>query len=90
MNNFTTSLYKAKNTNMKFQNTVWHNCHDMHKCIGTVQIFVFTNGDSVRTFCSIAFFKVAHIFIICLPVGKEFMVQVHVILAYRMIHVKSD
>jgi len=53
-----------------------------------VQIFLFTNGDNVRIFFSVAFFAVVHIFIICLPVDKEFNMQVHIMLTYRMIRVK--
>lgn len=43
-----------------------------NECQATVQIFVFTYDDNVRIFCSVASFAVAHIFIICLPVDKEF------------------
>jgi hypothetical protein len=53
-----------------------------------VQIFVLTNGDNVRIFFSVAFFAVADIFVICLPVDKEFNMQVHIMLTYRMIRVK--
>jgi len=49
---------------------------------------VFTNGDNVRIFFSVTFFAVAHIFIICLPVDKEFNIQIHIMLPYRMICVK--
>jgi hypothetical protein len=50
---------------------------------------VLTNGDNEGIFFSVTFFAVvAHIFIICLPLDKEFNLKVHVMLTYRMIPVK--
>jgi hypothetical protein len=90
MNTFITRLYKTKDINLKFQNTyVTNNCVMIcQKSLATVQIFVFTNGDCVRIFFTVAFFAVPHIFIICLPVDKDFNMQVPIVLKYRTIYVK--